>query len=130
MTEKQDTTLLVLASEPANMRVASALQSAAKALGYEDGCYIAQIGETADLRMFIFESDPWSVMAVDDESISALQNAFGLEFGQFAPDRTAHVCGYQFVAVPGFAECLDDHSAKRVAWHRMKAAAHPGNPIA
>lgn len=129
MTQAQDTTLVVLANAPLDVRVASALQSAAQALGYADGCAIVQLSEAGDLRRFVFEADPWSLITIDDASIDALRGAFDLDEQAFAADVPAHVTGYRLVAVPGFAACLDDPDAKRVAWVRMQAAAHPGNPL-
>lgn len=111
------------------MRVASALQSAARALGYPDGCAIVQLADVDDLRLFVFEADPWVVIAIDDVAVGALRAAFGLDEVAFASDVPANATGYKLVAVPGFAGCLDDPDAKRVAWARMKAAAHPGNPL-
>ena len=129
MSGAQDTTLVVLAGAPVDVRVASALQSAAQALGYVDGCAIVQLSEAGDLRRFVFESDPWAVMAIDDASVDALRKAFDLEIRDFSADIPANVVGYNLVAVPAFAACLDDMEAKRTAWTRMKAAAHPGNPL-
>lgn len=125
----QETTLLVLSGNPVEVRVASALQSAAKALGYVDGCQIACLEQVEDVRLFVFESDPWCVLAIDDEAADALRAAFGLNAVDFSADLPAHACGYILIAVPGFVECLDDAAAKRIAWNRMKAAVHPGNPL-
>lgn len=124
-----DSTFIVLAGTPLDVRVASALQSSAGALGYEGGAHIQLLDEVSDLKSFVFEADPWSVVAVDDVSIEALREAFALDEKQFAPDKPVTVTGYRLVAVPAFAECLDDQDAKRIAWCRMKAAAHPGNPL-
>ena len=121
--------LIVLAEEPADVKVASALQSAARALGYADGCSITQLADVPDVKHMVFERDPWSVMAIDDASIEKLRRAFGLHADELAPDCPAVVAGYMLVAVPGFAACLDDLETKRIAWHRMKAAEHPGNPL-
>lgn len=129
MTQAQDTTLVVLANAPLDVRVASALQSAAQALGYADGCAIVQLSEADDLKRFVFEIDPWSLIAIDDASIDALRGAFSLDEQSFAADVPTYVTGYRLVAVPGFAACLDEPEAKRVAWVRMQAAAHPGNPL-
>ena len=129
MTQAQDTTLVVLTSASLDVRVASALQSAAQALGYADGCAIVQLADVDDLKRFVFETDPWSLIAIDDASIDALRSAFDLAIQEFAPDAPAHAIGYQLVAVPGFAACLDNPEAKRIAWSRMQAAAHPGNPL-
>ncbi len=129
MTQAQDTTLVVLAGAPLDVRVASALQSAAQALGYADGCAIVQLADVDDLKRFVFEADPWSLIAIDDASFDALRTAFNLDEQAFSADAPAHAIGYRLVAVPGFAACLDDPEAKRVAWARMQAAAHPGNPL-
>ena len=129
MAQVQDTTLVVLTGSPVDVRVASALQSAAQALGYADGCAIVQLADAPDLKCFVFEADPWSVIAIDDASIDALRSAFDLAIQDFAPDIPAQAIGYRLVAVPGFAACLDDADAKRIAWARMQAAAHPGNPL-
>ncbi len=125
----QDTTLLVLASEPVQVRVASALQSAAQALGHIDGCQIIQLDQVDELRSLVFGLDPWCAIAIDDKAIASLRQAFDLDDTQFGAGHPIQVCGYTFVAVPGFANCLDDTSAKRVAWGRMQAAAHPKNPL-
>lgn len=125
----QDTTLLVLASEPVQVRVASALQSAAQALGHIDGCQITQLEQVEGLRTFVFDLDPWCVIAIDDKAIAGLRRTFDLDDIQFGADHPIQVFGYTLVAVPGFANCLDDTSAKRVAWGRMQAAAHPKNPL-
>lgn len=124
-----DSTLVVLTCAPLDVRAASALQSSADALGYADGAHIQQLDEVQDLKRFVFEVDPWSVMAVDDASIEALRVAFSLDEQQFAPDAPITITGYRLVAVPAFAECLDDQDAKSIAWRRMKAAAHPANPL-
>ena len=129
MASAQDKLLFVLTSVPVDVRVASALQSAADALGYPDGCDIVQISDAGDLKRFVFERDPWAVLAIDDESFAALRAAFALDADALAPDAPVTVAGYTLVAVPGFASCLDDADAKRIAWHRMKAAKHPGNPL-
>ena len=129
MSGAQDTTLIVLTGVSVDVRVASALQSAAEALGYADGCAIVRLSDVDDLRRFVFESDPWTVMAIDDASINALREAFDLDARDFAGDAPASVTGYHLVAVPAFADCLDDMEAKRNAWMRMKAAVHPGNPL-
>lgn len=129
MPQTPDSTLVIIAGEPVDVRVASALQSAAQALGYADGCAIVQLSEAGDLKRFVFEADPWSLIAIDDASIAALRGAFDLDEQAFAADVPVHVTGYRLVAVPGFADCLDEPDAKRVAWVRMQAAAHPGNPL-
>lgn len=129
MTSTIETLLLVLAEKPVEVQAASALQSAAQALGYAEGCSIVQLGDASDLKRLVYEVDPWAVMAIDDASIAALQEAFKLSSSDFRADYPASVSGYALVAVPGFAECLDDPDAKRIAWKRMHAAAHPKNPL-
>lgn len=130
MPDAQETTLVILTARPVDVRVASALQAAARALGYPDGCRIVTLSEAGDVQRFVFGCDPWSVMAIDDASIASLRDSFDLDPSQFASDCPASIAGYTLVAVPGFAACLDDADAKRAAWHRMKAATHPENPLA
>ncbi len=79
--------------------------------------------------MRIEQADPWSVVAVDEAGLALLSAAFGDASAGLAPDAPVCVEGYMLVAVPGFAECLHDEQAKRVAWKRLKAARHPGNPL-
>lgn len=129
MASHPETTLLALTSSPVEVQVASALQSAAQALGYADGCDIIQLGDQPDLKLFVFEADPWAVMALDADSIDALREAFSLSIDDFAVDVPVNVAGYELVAVPDFADCMGDQDAKRVAWRRMHAAAHPKNPL-
>lgn len=129
MPQEADSTLIILSSAPVEVQVASALQSAAQALGHAGGCSIVQLAEIADLKRFVFECDPWSVIVIDEASLDAVRSAFSFEADAFACDVPAQAFGYAFVAVPGFAECLGDEGAKRVAWQRMKAARHPGNPL-
>lgn len=124
-----DTTLLVLSSRTPEVRIASALQSAASALGHKDGCSIMDAHDVDDLKRLVFEIDPWSVIAIDDPSIAAINDAFAFDEGPLSADHPAEFAGYTFVAVPGFAECLDDPDEKRIAWGRMKSAAHPQNPL-
>lgn len=129
MPDIPETTLLVLSESPVDVRVASALQSAAQALGYAEGCAILQTDDIPDLKRFVFAVDPWAVMAIDEASIETLRAAFSLTQAEFAPDVPACVAGYALVAVPAFSGCLDDPASKRVAWGRMHAAAHPENPL-
>ena len=91
MSGAQDTTLIVLTGVSVDVRVASALQSAAEALGYADGCAIVRLSDVDDLRHFVFESDPWTVMAIDDASINALREAFDLDARDFAGDVPATI---------------------------------------
>lgn len=126
----RNATMMVLAERGLDQSVINALESAAKALGHGTGCCIVTLGEVDDLALFILESDPWAVVGIDGPSIEALRTAFGGESEQLAPGTPVlSGGGYLLVAVPGFAECLDDQAAKRVAWNRLKAARHPGNPL-
>lgn len=105
-----------------------ALKACAAALDHANGPLFLDVeGLSArELLLAIHESDPWDVVAVDVTSIDALREAFALAEGQFAPDVTTIECGYTLVAVPDFEACLDDQTAKRVAWGRLKAARYPG----
>lgn len=129
MPQEADSTLIILSSEPVEVQVASALQSAAQALGHAGGCSIVQLADVADLKRFVFERDPWSVIVIDEPSVDAVRSAFSFESSAFSVDAPAQAFGYVFVAVPGFAECLGDEGAKRAAWRRMKTARHPSNPL-
>ena len=126
----RDATMMVLAAVPSEQEVINALESAAQALGHEEGCCIVTLPEIADLVTFIYEADPWSVVAIDDDSIAALKEAFGGEAAQLSAGTPVQAGGgYTLVAVPAFAQCMGDQDAKRVAWNRLKAARHPGNPL-
>lgn len=127
----QDATLLILSSARLDQRVINALESAGKALGHADGVCIATLAEAGeDIAAFIMQGDPWAVAAIDDAVIRELRSAFEPEAEKLFPDAPVDTAlGYRLVAVPGFASCLDDMDAKRVAWHRLKAARHPGNPL-
>lgn len=127
----QDATLLVLSSARLDQRVINALESAAQALGHAGGACVATLAEAgADIVAFVAQGDPWAVVAIDDAAVQELKAGFGAEAERLFPDAPVDVAlGYRLVAVPGFAECLDDMDAKRVAWHRLKAARHPGNPL-
>lgn len=129
MQDIPETTLLVLTSSPAEIKVASALQAAAQALGHTGGCCIVQLADVTDLKLFIYQADPWSVMAIDDASICALRDAFSLSEDEFSVDNPIEISGYTLVAVSNFADCLEDQEVKRVAWERMKRAEHPKNPL-
>ena len=125
-----DATLLVLAARPQSQAVINALQSSAQALGHESGACVATLQEAGEsLPLFIAQADPWAVVAIDEPAIAALQAAFPPASQALAPDAPATALGYTLVAVPGFAECVDDQPAKRVAWARLKAARLPGNPL-
>lgn len=108
----------------------AALDACAKSLGHEGHVCYADLSTLSgdDLVLAIHKWDPWSVVAVDEASIARLREAFGDEAFAFAPDAPTEVRGYLLVAVPAFEQCLQDQQAKRVAWGRMKAAAHPGPP--
>lgn len=126
-----DATLLVLSASSLGQDVINALESAAHALGHVDGACVATLEEAGgSLPLFVAEKDPWAVVAIDASSIEALSAAFPPASKALAPDRpVATGEGYLLVAVPGFAECLGDQAAKRVAWRRLKAARHPANPL-
>lgn len=125
-----DATMMVITESAVDQTVINALESAAAALGHKTGCSVVTLGEVSDLALFILESDPWVVVGIEDASIQALAAAFGGESAQLKPGTPVHAGGgYLLVAVPGFAQCLDDDDAKRLAWHRLKAARHPGNPL-
>ena len=130
----RDATLLVLSSRAVDQTVINALESAAQALGHETGCAVATLDEArvaaADLAEFVYAGDPWAVVAIDEAAQGELRAAFGAEADAFAPDHPVTTgAGFTLVSVPGFASCLDDLPAKRVAWGRLKAALHPGNPL-
>jgi hypothetical protein len=93
------------------------------------GTHGAVHADADSLALLVERTDPWSVVAIDEASVSALAAAFGKESASLAPDAPVCAEGYTLVAVPGFAECLHDAQAKRVAWRRLKAARHPGNPL-
>lgn len=122
-------TLLVLSAQGADDRVVQALEASAERLEHKQGCRFASLGECGDLALFIHETDPWAVVAIDDESIAALRVAFGAESAGLAADAPAEACGYTLVAVPNFASCMDDQDAKRMAWARLQAAKHPAKPF-
>jgi len=145
MAVSTESTLLYVHGEPLSDAVVAALRSSAEALGHKDGCSFATPAELAayaaphkgeaadaectDVGLALFALDPWAVVAVDELGIVALQGAFGDQSAMLAPDKPVEACGYTLVAVPEFAACLDDQPAKRVAWTRLKAARHPGNPL-
>ncbi len=134
-----DATFFVLTAEHIDEVVINALEASASSLGHASGCSVVTLSEAFSsdpnepaeqaLKTFVMRADPWAVVAIDDESIRALAAAFKLTYSEFGPDRPAAVLGYTLVAVPGFATCLGDNQAKRIAWHRLKAARHPGNPL-
>lgn len=126
-----DATLLVLSEKPLEQRAINALESSAAALGHAYGVCVASLSDAGDdLAAFIMRADPWSVVAIDDAAIDALRDAFPPASQGLKPDEAIDVAqGYCLVAVPDFAECLDDDAAKRIAWNRLKSARHPGHPI-
>lgn len=126
-----DATLLVLSAQPLEQRAINALESSAKALGHAYGVCIASLSDAGDdLAAFIMRADPWSVVAIDDAAIDAVRSAFPPASQALEADKPVDVAqGYRLVAVLGFADCLDDDAAKRIAWNRLKAARHPGHPI-
>ena len=139
-----DATLIVLSDGPLDQAVINALEASAEKLGHKALC-VATLGEARAagvesdprddapaeaLAAYIAEADPWAVVAIDDASVEALRAAFGGESRALAPDAPVNVLGYELVAAPAFAECLGDAAVKRVAWRRLQAARHPGNPLA
>lgn len=132
MAASTESTLLYIHGERLEEAARQALVASAEALGHVDGCSFATPGELSaygSVELAIRELDPWAVVAVDDEGIRALRAAFGERSAALEPDHEVAVDGYALVAVPDFAACLDDQGAKRVAWGRLKAAKHPGNPL-
>lgn len=128
-------TMLVLSSVELEDAAKKALLASGTALGHEKPVVFVSLDElfqpaSESLPHLVRSVDPWSVVAVDEESIDALRKAFSAEEGieGFSVDSPALICGYTLVAVPGFESCLDDLAAKRVAWGRLKAARHPKAP--
>lgn len=119
-----------VASQPFSVEAVEALGACSVALGYEGPARFVDISsyDAEELVLAVHTWDPWSVVAIDEASAAKLAAAFGLQAQGFAPDAPVTARGYRFVAVPGFEECMADKDAKRVAWGRMKAAAHPGPP--
>ena len=126
-----EATLLVVTDVALDQRVINALESAAQALGHDEGACIATCAELAgDPAAFIATCDPWAVVAIDEPSEELLKRAFPPESQALRPDAPVAVPeGYLLVSVPEFAQCLDDLPLKRIAWNRLKAARHPGNPL-
>lgn len=122
--------LAFVSCAPFSTEARDALGACAKALGYEGTARFADVSayDSQKLVLAVHAWDPWSVVAIDEESVAKLAAAFGAEACGFGPDAPVVVRGYRLVAVPGFEECMTDKDAKRVAWGRMKAAAHPGAP--
>ncbi len=131
MPESADPTLLVLCEARPAREVRAALSSACEALGHPAGFAMCEVGgmDAERAAAIIERVDPWSVVAIDGTSAALLALSFGKASAPLAPDAPMCVDGYTLVAVPGFAECLHDEQAKRVAWGRLKAARHPGNPL-
>lgn len=130
-----DGTMLVLSAVELSDAAKKALLASGTALGHEKPVVFVSLDElfkpaSESLPYLVRSVDPWSVVAVDEESIRTLREAFSddEDIEAFAVDSPALVCGYTFVAVPGFEECLHDQPAKRVAWSRLKAARHPKAP--
>lgn len=122
-----DATLLALSSAPPGERVRGAIEASAQRLGHLRAPAFAATAHAApeELRLLVFELDPWAVVALDEASVELLREAFGAEAAGLAPDAPAEACGYMLVAVPGFAGCFDSPELKRSAWARLKAAQHP-----
>lgn len=131
MPESADPTLLVVCERRPSREVCAALSAACEALGHAAGFAVCEMADAGaeELACRIERIDPWSVAAIDDASVALLAAAFGEASAPLAPDVSVRADGYTLVAVPGFAECLHDEQAKRVAWGRLKAARHPGNPL-
>ena len=129
MEDAGNATFLVLSAKPLPASAHEALVASAHKLGHADAAFAFTASCTPrDVAMLVHRFDPWSVVAVDEESVEALKAAFAKEAADFGPDHPTMVRGYRFVAVPGFAQCLEDQEAKRAAWQRLKAAQHPGAP--
>lgn len=126
----QFASLAFVSCAPFSAEATEALKSCTEALGYEGEARFVDISGygSSELVLAVHTWDPWSVVAIDDASVAKLAEAFGAEAEGFAADAPVTVRGYCLVAVPGFEECLKDRDAKRIAWHRMKAAAHPKAP--
>ncbi len=126
----QQASLLVLSAGELSQAALCALEASANSLGHADSVRFTDVSllEGEELVLEVHECDPWCVVAVDDGAVAALRAAFAQEAEGFAPDNPVEVRGYLFVAVPAFEECLQDQTAKRVAWGRLKAAAHPKEP--
>ncbi len=121
MPESADPTLLVVCEKRPAREVVAALASACEALGHVAGYAVCEAGgmDAEKLAEGIEQADPWSVVGIDETSVALLAAAFGQASAQLAPDAPICVDGYTLVAVPGFAECLHDMQAKRVAWTRL-----------
>ena len=132
MAASTESTLLYIHGNPLDEAARAALVASAEALGHVDGCSFAAPEELmayGGVELAIRELDPWAAVAVDDTGIQMLREAFGERSAALEPDNPQVVDGYTLVAVPDFAFCLDDLPAKRIAWGRLKAAKHPGNPL-
>ena len=125
MTNLSDTCFIVVSDHELNEEAKDALSCAVKALGYDTPPDFIVFSNKEELSDIIFKHDPWAVVPVDEPSISAIASAFKLDANSFGVDMPKDVCGYTLVAVPGFEDCLSDETTKRVAWARLKAAAHP-----
>ncbi len=132
MTDFSDTCLIILSAHECTEDVIYALKKSATALGYDQEPLFLSLDKIdkqrehdKSLSWIVHTVDPWFIIALDDESILALHNEFGLNNDNFYADKPANICGYNFVAVPNFADCLNDQDKKRIAWGRLKAAQHP-----
>lgn len=128
--ENADASLTILHAGALSDAARDALKASSSALDHGDDPLFFDVEELTpqDLALAVHTCDPWSVVAVDEQSIAALREAFSVALEDFAPDAPAIVRGYTFVAVPAFEACLQDQEAKRVAWRRLKDARHPGKP--
>ena len=122
----KDATFLVLSCSDVGEDVRNALRSAATALGHKRLPLFATVDECSNLELFVYEIDPWAVVLIDNEAIAAANQAFPSL--NVAPDKPVEYAGYTFVAVPGFAACIDAPAAKRIAWKQLQDAKHPVVP--
>ena len=120
-------TLLALCSEPPSERVRSSIGASAPRLGHQVAPAFActALASPQELRLLVFELDPWAVVALDDEAAGLLRAAFGDEAQGLEADTPVEACGYTLVAVPGFGSCFDTPELKRLAWTRLGAVRHP-----
>ena len=125
------------ADEQATAEQTGAKQSAGEQPAVQNGALKsqnAQSSKTAEieqdfLETYIYEVDPWAIVALDAKAINALRSAFGKQSASLKEDKPIEVCGYTLVAVLDFENCLDNEEQKRIAWGRLKAAQHPKNPL-
>lgn len=128
--ENASASLMILHAGALSDAARKALKASSAALNHGDDPLFLDVEGCApqDLALAVHTCDPWSVVAVDEQSIEALRVAFSVPADEFAPDTPAIVRGYTFVAVPAFEACLQDQEAKRVAWRCLKDAQRPGKP--